>query len=481
MKLPEIIKKIVENSKIALPLIVLLGLILRIIFFSGMGTSDDLLYSRFAHYLDKGVYLDADLSLSTRLGIIFLTAISYSLFGINDFSSVFFVLASSLAGIVLVYYFGKLIFDKKTGLIAAFLLSIFPLDIVYSTRLLTDVPSAFLMNLGVYIFLYNELKMKWRFGSGYLLSGIFIGLGYMIRETILLIGIFFVFYSVYRKKIKKEYLLVAFGFLMIFAIESSIFYGLTGYPLFRQHASQQALEYSFVMHDYFGRLEFPKGLLHYPYIILTGNSPLFYILIFISIIHFMLQKNKEAYLMLIWFIPLLLYLSFGTTSLTSYIPLRAVERYLTIISVPGLLLLALFLNQNKGIRGFMPFFLLLLLISSVFFISLRQDKNSLASLRILYNDLQSADKAIYADERTIKVFDYISAYNNKLKLIEYPKNFKDVKDAYVIVNKKMLRNVVIANPWLKFPEEIENPPKNWKITKQVGKEEKDMILVYHIL
>ena len=96
------------NTGLLLVLILLCGLVLRSVFFSGMGTSDDLAYSMYAANIGKGIDSESVLTLSTRLGIIYPTALSYKLFGINDFSSVVFVLITSLASIILIFYFGKL-------------------------------------------------------------------------------------------------------------------------------------------------------------------------------------------------------------------------------------------------------------------------------------------------------------------------------------------------------------------------------------
>ena len=187
-------KRLLTNPKFLLLIIVLFGLALRLIFFAGMGASDSLAYSKAANEIDKGIDPNSTLTLTTRMGLIYAIALSYNLFGINDFSSVLFVLLTSIGNMILISYFGKLLFNKKVGLIAAFLLSFFPLDVVYSTKLVSDIPSAFFMSLGVYFFLYSEIKPKLKYNIGYCFSGLFIGIGYLIRESVLLIGLFFLIY-----------------------------------------------------------------------------------------------------------------------------------------------------------------------------------------------------------------------------------------------------------------------------------------------
>ena len=102
--------KFIGNTKLILFFIVLFGLLLRLMFFSGMDLSDNLSYSRYAANLDKEIVPH---TLAVRLGLIYATAFSYSLFGINDFSSVLFVLLTSMGSIILIFHFGKLLFNDK--------------------------------------------------------------------------------------------------------------------------------------------------------------------------------------------------------------------------------------------------------------------------------------------------------------------------------------------------------------------------------
>jgi len=472
-------KKLLKNTRFLLFIIVLFGLTLRLIFFSGMGISDSLAYSEYAQELGK----IEPTTLGVRLGLIYATALSHNLFGINDFSSVLFVLLTSIGSIVLIFYFGKLLFNKKIGLIASFLLAFFPLDVVYSTKLNSDLPSAFFMSLGVYFFLYSEIKPKLKYNIGYYLSGLFIGIGYLIRESVLLIALFCLIYAIYKKIIKKEYFVVALGFLTIFVIELLIFYTLTEDPLFRHVASQQHFAEALENDNYYGRLPlFPTGLFHYPYIILTTNLlSYFYVFILISIIYCWIYRKKETHTMQVWFLSLLLYLSFGTGSLTKYIPFRAVDRYLTIITIPGILLLAFFLTEKKHIirKTIMPFTLIILLLASVTSIALREDRNRLDTLKQSYAYLENLDKTVFIDSRSLMALNYISGYKSKISLREYQDDLSLIKDSYVVINKWMIRNLRETNKNAKFPQEIDSIPENWINIKEIGKEDKDKLLIYY--
>jgi len=474
-------KDILNKNRIILLLIVLFGLSLRLIFFSGVGISDDLAYSRFAHDIDKGLETQSGLTLSTRMGIIYATSFSYKLLGINDFSSVLFVLLASLGNIVLAYFFGKLLFNQKIALASAFLISFFPLEVVYSTKLLTDLPSAFFMALGVYVFLYAELKAKKAHRILYLASGLSIGAGYFIRESALLIALFFIAYILYNRKIKVEYLLVPLGVLIVLGIESFIFFKLTGDPFFRSSMSQKYLEEASNFYNNFNRLDFPKGMFHYPYMILTsGLVSYYYILAFAAILYFVVMKRKENYAMMLWFLPLLAYLSFGSGSLTRYVPFKATERYLSIITFPCITLIAAFLHEKKiAIGRLRPIIILFLFAASIFSVYARDDRHLLDNLRQLYPYLKNLDKTIYIDKRSMQALDYISSYGNELNTEEYPSDLRSIKDSYIVINREMIRNLKEANKRLEFPAEIDRPPNSWTAIEVIGKEEKNRITVYY--
>lgn len=473
--------RIAGNTKAMLLLIVMLGIILRLAFFSGIGTSDDLAYTRYAHSLIRGEIQEDTLTLSTRLGLIYPVSILYSIFGVNDFSSVFLVILAAVGNIILVFYFGKLLFNEKVGLISAFLLSFFPLEVVYSTRLFSDLPSAFFMALGVYLFLYAEKKKP--NPLLYVLSGISIGIGYLIRESALLIGLFFVFYILYRRQIKKEYFLVPLGILAVFAFESFIFYKLTGNPFFRAEESQKYLTKTVVEeHDYFGRLSFPLGLFHYPYTILTNNLlSFFYVFTFVSAAYCIIYKRKESYEMLLWIIPLLLYLSFGSSSFSKYVPFKAADRYLEIVTIPIILLLAFFLEEEKEIikKVFKPFILVFLLLTSIGFVYLQGERNLLGGLKDSYDEIQNLHRPAYIDERSLMALNYINGYKEDVKAKAYPDSFANIRDSYVIINKDMIKRLIDANKNTKFPKELDDIPKKWELFKEIGVG-KDIILIYHI-
>src|SRR3989338_3594766 len=216
------------KRKIILAIILLLALIIRLIFFQGTDASDSLKNTRYAYDISKGVFPTDESQGNFRIGLFIPVSILYIVFGVNELSSAAFPLAASLFGIVLIFLFGKLLFNEKIGLVAAFLLSIFPLDVLYATRLMSDLPSGVFSALSIYFFLKAEKTDK-KTGTStknymlYALSGVSLGISFSIREMAIVIFLFYIVYAVYNKKLKMSYGLIGAGFLSIFILELIFF------------------------------------------------------------------------------------------------------------------------------------------------------------------------------------------------------------------------------------------------------------------
>jgi|TARA_B100001971_G_C18260544_1_gene586409 4-amino-4-deoxy-L-arabinose transferase-like glycosyltransferase len=483
------------KSRILLVSILIFALALRLIFFTGIGPSDSLSYTATADMLAEGESIGEERAYGLRLGIIFPVSALYSIFGVNEFSSNILTLLISLASIVLIYNFGKFLFNDKVALLSAFLLSFFPFDVVYSTRLMTDLPSAFFVASSVYFFLKSEKINKITISNWYLIfSGLFLGIAYLIRELSLLIGLFFLIYFIYNKKIRSRYLFIVLGFFVIISFELLYFLIITGNPLFRYLTSSSGAIANIIATNMYGRGSLPFSLLHYPYIILTDNLlGLFYPFIFIAIVFCIVNKKKETHNLLFWFIPLLLYISFGSISLTRYIPIPASARFLSIITIPGILLLSYFLMQNENLikRVLMAAIVLLLLTTSIGYIYISEHRFSLDDERSMYKYLEMLpEKEIYTDFRSAGIFDYLSGYrkSNIKRFNTYDNlkpeninalNLSQIEDSYVILNWEMNNYLLINREGIKFPEEIFNIPQEWILKKKIDDGE-NRIEIYYI-
>jgi hypothetical protein len=96
----------------------------------------------------------------------------YWFLGLNQiFFSELTAIIFSIATIFVTYLIGKKIFDKHVGIIASFLITIFPVYFFYSGIIMTEIPSTFFVLLAVYFFIENRL----------ILAGAASGLSFMFK------------------------------------------------------------------------------------------------------------------------------------------------------------------------------------------------------------------------------------------------------------------------------------------------------------
>lgn len=468
-------KKILSNkSKWYLAFILLFALVIRIIFFQGVGTSDALLNTLYANDISKGIFPSNENQANARIGLLIPVSMLYSIFGVNNLSSGVLPLIISLLGILLIFLFGKMLFSEKTGLIAAFLLAVFPLDVLYATRFMSDLPSAVFSAFSVYLFLRAEKEQKLKALFLYAFSGISFGIAFSIREMAVLTLLFYIGYIIYNRKIRLAYAAISIGFLSIFALELYFFAVHTGNPFYRFSSLSSYYSDAVKFHNFYGRLSFPNFFLAYPYIIFSDMQlGYFYAFIALAIIYCLVNRKKETNLLIVWIMLIYFYLNFGSSSLTSYEPFLAVSRYLHYISIPSLLLLANFLSEEeKLIKKFLlPFVLSLLFFTSIIAIYDDNYRHSLDNLRDAYNYATKLDKTIYTDYRTIRAFNFFSGYDKNLHLKdldENSENIGNIKDAYVIINHEMIKNLKSSNAKLDFPDKLKEMPKAWVKAKEIG-------------
>jgi len=481
------------NKKYILLIILLLGLSLRIIFFTGTATSDELTYYEYAHKVTQGTFSIELSHFSFRLGVIYPPALFFFIFGINELSANGFVLILSLLGILLIYFLGKEMFTERAGLIAAFLLSIFPLDIFYATRLLPDLPSAFFMALTVLFFFYAERGFKP--ALFFTLSGISFGIAYLMKEVSLLLGLFFFGHILYNKRFKFAYSLIGIGPALSILLVFLVSYHYTGDPFFQKHSNQNE-EIAFLKEYYpnYFTLEgiLKRTLLYLPYQFLTNvYYGSFFIVVLISLLYIFINKKKEPIQALLWMLPLLLYINFGTISFKEYVLFPLEFRHVFIIVYPSILIMAYFIENLSKRRKII--LLSLLLIVSLGCNVYLQDKNQATAIKQAKQYLSDLpDHPIYADDRTARVLEYLYGFSTTQQIIPYNTydysdytssdknreilNLSNLSNSYVIVNNAGILGSRTMHPSMQFPPELFSPPASWSLLTEIRSQEGSLII-----
>ena len=475
-------------------LVLIFAVALRLIFFTGSTTSDELAYYSYANDAVNNKFELLPDHFSSRMGLIYGQAFLYKIFGINEFTSNLLPLIASLLGIILIFYTGKLLFNEKIGLLSAFLLSFYPLDVIYSTRLLPDLPAAFFMALSAFFFLKAERSSPKK-NIFLLISGIALGIAYLIKELSLILVLFFVLYALYRRKIVKNYAFIFVGVLLFLIIEFVYAYVHTGNPLYRYFAIESQEVY-FMRTFYYSYFTL-QGLLsrlffHYPYFMLSDvHYGSFFIFVIMAVFYFIINRNKNTNILLLWFFSIFFYLNFGTVSFYRYVPIGVTDRFLVMITFPSILLLSNFIVQKNFIRSKLTnFIILFLFLTSLGFIYVSKDRSQINEIKEAHEFLiKNRVKLVYTDERTSSVLKYLSGYKNIYEIKEFQKydtlNFdpdadknifvldmKKIEDANILVNLNMIKSFTKSYKNIRFPYEVSNPPSNWKLEKEFGSYDK---------
>jgi 4-amino-4-deoxy-L-arabinose transferase-like glycosyltransferase len=153
---------------------------------------------------------------------IWLTTLSFSLFGINEFAARFFSSLFGVGCIILTYYFGKKLFSPKVGFFSAIFLSINPFFTFWSMQAQFDVALTFFFSISIY-FYYKSIESNSTRDT--ILTGIFAGLALMTKLFVGGIALIIIFlYEIFNKKefeIKK--ILIIFFMTLVIALPWHIY------------------------------------------------------------------------------------------------------------------------------------------------------------------------------------------------------------------------------------------------------------------
>jgi len=318
-------------------LVLLFGLALSLLAFTGYEGGDDMQYiTNACEFADGRFEVRYDFA-QARLAMAGPLAILFHLFGPSIWIVAAIPLFWSLACIVLAYATGRVVYGSRhVGLLAAFFMAVFPLHVIISTQYFPDLGVAALAWISFLCFYLAEQRNR---NLLHFTAGLAAGLAYMYRVTALFILVPLLLYLVYQRRFTRAYVLVALGLVTVVFVEGLAFALLFGDPLYRA----QALASIATVPDR-GVYEAIRagGRLFSPLVSLSTNQEygLFYFFIVPAVMALLWHRDKKSAPLLVFFLAVGLYTLWGTTSLSHYRNLRPWPRYMAIVTIPGVLLLA---------------------------------------------------------------------------------------------------------------------------------------------
>ena len=427
------------RNAILLFLIVLLALGLRIFCYTGPIGSDDNSYYIGAYEIHEGTYQPTSNYWKTRYGMLLPIAASYKVFGTNEYAAALWPMLSALGAVIVCYFLGKSVLDEKTGLLAALLLAVYPLDIHYSGLILPDVPLSFLMAASALAFIHASRSDK-HAPIFYLISGLLLAFAYSCRSmAILLVPFLGVYVAFFERKLKRSHALFALGFLAPIFLEGFYFWtqGLSPWHNFNLNARATVLVNS--------SGECSTSQAYYP-TVMFNSLPIFgphFFLFIPAMVYSLVKRERGALIFLCWAGIILFVLQFGFVSLFPPLPIIKVRKFLILATVPLILIGAWALMQLRGrFRWALAAVLLGTSLYSIEPYSYKDDRTPETvggqTERVLAYLEKLPPKPIYASRRTNGMLRISSGFEIKperLHDLNKVKSPHDLENCYVVINR----------------------------------------------
>ncbi|MGA3020463.1 MAG: glycosyltransferase family 39 protein [Candidatus Micrarchaeales archaeon] len=336
---------------------------------------DDNTYAFSAYNVSIGTFVQSQENsvLSIRILQIIPIGVFYKFFGVGILTSAAWDMTSFVLSVILVFFIGREVYDDHIGLLAAFLLAIFPLAAVYSTTMSDNIPMMFFVCLAAFAFIKatKENSKLWFFAFGVVIVAppLTTPQGF---ELWVILGIF-VLIELIRKKISinKTSLFFIYGFISAMLILFLFNYVNAGSPFIT--FSENFQYYGQIRRADLIPLPLDAALSFYPNVMfpyhITENvyqaivnqnlnlnslfnsylnggalAGFFFYALVLSVLYLIIKKDKNVYFPLVWLVVGILYLEFGPQHIglnpLTYVLSHRLDRYLTLIAPPLVIIIS---------------------------------------------------------------------------------------------------------------------------------------------
>lgn len=225
----------------------LLGLLLltclatRMIWFVGVGINDDVIYIFNVKMLTDGynILSHPTNQIGFRLGMVLPLTALYKLFGNSEAAFSSYPIACSLLTCAFIYLTAFLLWGIRAAAIAAIFWIAYPLQIVFDTQLSPSNQHAMLVaGAFFFFFLGREAEKRERHiqYAYYFFSGSCLGLGWMVNELFVIMGVIAIPMIIVFKPRPKAVAMILLGLILMLAIDFIIVKAATGSWLARIYA-----------------------------------------------------------------------------------------------------------------------------------------------------------------------------------------------------------------------------------------------------
>jgi 4-amino-4-deoxy-L-arabinose transferase-like glycosyltransferase len=311
--------------------VVVIALVMRMVFFTGLFAVDDFNYLRHAAQFWKGCYDLGKISYwhGTRFLVFVPVSFSFALFGVSEITAVLWSLVASLCVLVLIFKIGKILHSREAGFYAALLGSALPVMVNESTWVTPGPVAELVIGVSVLLFLKGENS---RFRRGWLLffSGVAFALIAFAGNIGLVSAAFFVLsYLFYKRGDLAGYGRFFLGLALVIASGAMLYWVETGNPLTLVKISGNIFSsevQQFNPFFYLRRLTSP----------IYSQGGIIY-LICLALVTYIFSRKRSLLLVCLWFIAEWAFIEFGSSSVMTYRPLFKQVRYMSVLVLPAVL------------------------------------------------------------------------------------------------------------------------------------------------
>jgi eukaryotic-like serine/threonine-protein kinase len=291
--------------------------------------SDEQTYSQWAFHMNQSGdywspwgYGDLNFWIAKPPLYMWLMSLSYQVFGFSNFSTRLVSPVFGILTLIMVYYLGKLLFNRKVGFISAIVLGTFATFFSFSGHAMTDVMFVFFIVSSIYFILLSEKGQRSNWYAA--LAGAFFGLALMTKQIqAFLLPLIVVSYFLVTKKsprflfTKRFALFIGVG-LLIF-LPWVIYMMLRFDPLF----SQWYFMYSGIVRAITPIENHENGVFFYIANIIIGENPIWVAAlpfgIGLSVYGAVTKKSKSKQLLVVWLVVVLGLFTVAQTKIFWYI------------------------------------------------------------------------------------------------------------------------------------------------------------------
>ncbi len=320
---------------VVLALIIAAGITLRLLFAPSLSGNDDISLAQSAlALLDHGIHVPT-YHYYARFGLTIPLAFLFWVAGVGIPQLDFLPIVASIAGMMLAWRLGCLLFDSAVGIAAAAALALFPMDIEYASLFFPDSTQGALLAAAVLC----ALLARSRGASWAVLAGALWAWAYYVKVDAIFLAPVLLLATVLGY-VRVQHLVIMGLFALVLVSIEFVAYGLlAGRPFLHmalEHAA--ANEILAAGHDYRNILTYPRAMFIVPY-----EAGLHYYAMVAALLLAAATRSRPAALLAGWVLIWLTWLMFGMDPIDGTFRLKPqLPRYLMSFAIPTAVLVGWF-------------------------------------------------------------------------------------------------------------------------------------------